>query len=77
MSKPNDLTAYAVDGYRDFAGSYSRTSPAWCAYELGKWFQSTGRTTPVDVRMGRGYTIRANDMRFDIVGAVPTFTRLE
>jgi hypothetical protein len=29
---------------------------------VGQWLKKTGRATPRDVRMSRGYTVHANDM---------------
>jgi hypothetical protein len=66
MSKPDDLTPYAVEGYVSMGNAYISTSPSWYAYKLGAYLKATGRTSPRDVRMGRGYSIRGNDMRFTI-----------
>jgi hypothetical protein len=59
-----DLTEYARTGYSGAPNPNIGTSPAWFAHELGAHFQTTGRSEPRDVRMGRGDSIRANDMRF-------------
>jgi hypothetical protein len=64
MAKPNDLTSYACTGFGGFPNPHIATSPARYAHALGAWFLRTGRTLPRDVRMGRGDSIRANDMRF-------------
>jgi hypothetical protein len=64
MSRRNDLTAFAVEGYKEVGADHLATSPAWCARQLGRYFDLTGRPEPRDVRMGRGDSIRANDMRF-------------
>ena len=68
MSKANDLTTEAVQGFNREAVSYLATSPAWYAYHLGQFMQATGRTMPRDVRMSRGCSIRCNDMLFKHVG---------
>ena len=64
MSKPDDLTEYALAG---FAAPLGRNPHLWSsathiAFRLGQWLQETGRTAPRNVRMSRGMTIRANDM---------------
>lgn len=58
------LTECARAGYSRAANPHLPTSPCWYAHELGAFLLSTGRCTPVAVRMGRGDSIRANDMRF-------------
>lgn len=69
MSK---LTEYAVNAYttRITTGfTYNPhlwSSPAYYAHELAIWMESKGMTMPKDVRMSRGYSIRANDMLFKI-----------
>jgi hypothetical protein len=68
MSRANDLTTEAIQGYNREAVSYLATSPAWYAYHLGQFMQATGRTMPRDVRMSRGCSIRCNDMLFKHVG---------
>lgn len=79
--KPESLDAYALAGYQGHPNPHLATSAAWYAHALGRYLHDTGRTTPRDVRMGRGYSIRANDMRFtcthpDGTGRV-TFERVE
>ena len=64
------LTEYAHAGYYGNHNPHLPTSPAWYAHALGSMLHATGRVTPRDVRMGRGDSIRANDMRF-------TFKRIE
>ncbi len=66
MSKnaKNDMTKEACAGYAGNENPYLPTSPNWYAHELGKYFKASGRTVPRDVRMGRGDSIRGNDMRF-------------
>ncbi len=77
----NDLTAVALVGYQGAANPHLASSPHFYAHELGAHFWTTGRSQPRDVRMGRGYSIRANDMRFTITNAGQrggsTFERLE
>ena len=68
----SDLTAEAVKAYEDkaktgfTANPHMYSSPCWYAHELGIYFASTGKSKPRDVRMSRGYSIRANDMLFKI-----------
>jgi hypothetical protein len=69
MTKANDLTTEAIQGYNRDAVSYLATSPAWYAYHLGQFMYITGRTTPRDVRMSRGCSIRCNDMLFKHTGS--------
>ena len=79
-SRQNDLTTYAQAGYGGASNPHIQTSPAWYAHELGRHFQVTGRPSPRDVRMGRGYSIRGNDMRFkinDSSGGTAKFERVE
>lgn len=63
MARDN-LTDYARAGYDGSANPHLATSPAWYAHALGHYLHGSGRTPPRDVRMGRGDSIRANDMRF-------------
>lgn len=68
----NNLTEYAVKAYKTRQETgythnpHLYSSPAWYAHELGIYFDTTGRTEPKNVRMGRGYSINANDMLFKI-----------
>lgn len=62
------LTAEALEGYGSQPVRYLASSACWFAYELGRYFQVTGRCAPRDVRMGRGYTIHASDMTFRHTG---------
>lgn len=73
------LTDYARTGFDGTSNPHLFTSDAWHAHELGRHFQNSGRPVPRDVRMGRGNSIRASDMRFTIAGgqADPTFERVE
>lgn len=68
MSKRQDLTAEALQGFRGEPLQYLYSSPSWFAYQVGAYFQRTGRPAPSDVRMGRGYQIRVRDMVFAFVG---------
>jgi hypothetical protein len=81
-SKSNsELTVAAVAGYSGGANPHLASSPSFYAHELGAFFKASGRTEPRDVRMGRGYSIRANDLRFKITNAGQrggsTFERVE
>jgi len=69
MSKKRGDLWYAADaGYEGKEGcNYLYSSPAYYAYYLGKYFRVTGRARPHDVRMSRGYSIRASDMIFRII----------
>lgn len=77
MSK--DLTEFARTGYMGNANPHLATSPAWYAHALGLYLHQTGRTPPRSVRMGRGDSIRANDMRFKFneAGGRISFERVE
>jgi hypothetical protein len=81
--KKNDLTEPARAGYAGADIRHLYSSPNFYAHALGAYFKASGRTEPRDVRMGRGDSIRANDMRFSIVhapkGAAPSvsFERVE
>jgi hypothetical protein len=78
-----DMTEIARSGYDGNAGRYLYTSPHYYAHALGAYMRTSGRTVPCDVRMGRGDSIRANDMRFSIKHAAKgaprgvTFERVE
>lgn len=65
----SELTVAAVAGYNREANPHLASSPSFFAHELGAHFWASGRSEPRDVRMGRGYSIRANDMRFKITNA--------
>lgn len=68
----NDLTDYAVKAYETrlqtgfTANPQLWSSPAFYAHELGIHFALKGMSKPYDVRMSRGYSIRANNMLFKI-----------
>lgn len=74
------LTDYATAGFNGEPNPHMPSSPAWYAHAIGALMQSTGRTAPRDVRMGRGYSIHCNDMTFREVGSSgdggPTFERI-
>ncbi len=60
-----NLTPAAQEGFDakpETACPYYSSSPNGLAWFVGRWLQSTGRSAPRDVRPGRGYRIRANDM---------------
>lgn len=57
--------------------SYLATSPCWYAYELGCFMWDSGRCLPHDVRMGRGDSIWANDMRFTFSSKPLKFERVQ
>lgn len=63
MNRP-DLTSVARSGYDGNDNPHYVSSPNWYAHSLGRYLRDTGRSAPRDVRMGRGDSIRANDMRF-------------
>lgn len=63
-SKANSLTDEARAGYYGNENPWLYSSPAWYAHALGRYMHDTGRSIPTDVRMGRGDSIRANNMRF-------------
>jgi hypothetical protein len=69
MTKANDLTTEAMQGFNREPVRYLETSPSWYAYHLGQFMYVTGRTTPHDVRMSRGCSIRCNDMVFKHTGS--------
>lgn len=81
------LNALACETMRQEDAATARldltNAPLSNAHALGAHLKASGRTAPRDVRMGRGYSIRANDMRFSIQhapkGATPpvSFTREE
>lgn len=68
-TKTSDLTAFAREGYNatsEASCPYIASSPASMAWLTGQWLRTTGRSSPRDVRMSRGYTVRANDMLLDL-----------
>ena len=79
MTRPADLTEFARVGYDGNQNPHLFSSPAWYAHAVGVMLHRTGRTPPRDVRMGRGDSIRANDMRFSFKhdGKIVQFTREE
>ena len=83
MANDNAMTAHARAGYDGKPNASMYSSPNYYAHALGAYLQANGRTTPRNVRIRRGYTIRANDMRFAIKHAPKgaprsvTFERME
>jgi hypothetical protein len=81
--KRDKMTEHAREGYEGKPNGSLYSSPHYYAHELGAYLQKSGRSEPREVHMGRGYSIRANDMRFNIThapkGAPPgvTFERVE
>lgn len=72
-SKATNLTDEAMKGYHAPDGSacpHYDSSPSGMAWLVGQWLKTTGRPEPRDVRMSRGYTVRANDMLISV--ASPT-----
>lgn len=68
-AKASDLTGVAREGYdapSEASCPYIESSPSSMAWLTGQWLRKTGRTAPRDVRMSRGYTVRANDMLIDL-----------
>lgn len=75
MTRPSDLTEYAREGYNGAANRHLNSSPASMAHNLGAWFARTGKTEPRDVRMSRGYSMRASDMVFQPDNTAHGWTR--
>ena len=74
------LTDEARVGYDGNPNPHLFSSPSWYAHALGAYLHETGRSPPRDVRMGRGDSIRANDMRFTFTHPQPgtiEFERVE
>lgn len=67
MSKAESLTEYARAGYYGNANPHLCSSPCWYAHTLGVYLHGSGYSIPTDVRMGRGDSIRCDDMRFTFV----------
>ena len=61
---PNDLTHYARLGYHGLDNPHLYSSAVYIAHMLGRHMQTKGMTEPKQVRMSRGYNIRAGDMLF-------------
>ena len=78
-ARPSDLTEEARAGYMGNPNPHLKTSPVWYAHALGAMMHATGRPIPRDVRMGRGDSIRCNDMRFTFTtrAGVLSFERVE
>ena len=72
-----DLTPEALEGFAAQLGDtpahqacpHYTSSPAGMAWLVGAWLQKTGRPSPRDVRMSRGYTVRVGDMRVSAADA--------
>ena len=72
-----DLTPEALEGYAaqldgrpaHQACPHYTSSPAGMAWLVGASLQKTGRPAPRVVRMSRGYTVRAGDMRVSAADA--------
>jgi hypothetical protein len=72
----NDLTNEAVNGFNGLSNGHLYSSPNYIAHLLGRFLHDSGRTKPRNVRMSRGYTIRANDMLFRWEDRTNYFERL-
>ena len=70
----DNLTNEARAGYDGNPNPHIYSSACWYAHALGQYLHATGRTPPRNVRMSRGYSIRANDMLFKHDGS--TFERV-
>ncbi len=66
MRKQTDLTAIARAGYDGNENPHLFSSPHFYAHAFGRYLHDSGRSPPRDIRMGRGYSIWASDMRFTI-----------
>ena len=74
---PQDLTTEALEGVAaqldgrpaHVVCPHYTSSPAGMAWLVGAWLQKAGRPAPRDVRMSRGYTVRAGDMRVSVADA--------
>lgn len=74
----SDLTPAAKAGYEasaEAACPHYSSSPNGLAWMVGRWLQQTGRPAPRDVRPGRGYRIRANDMLLAVDSNTGAVTR--
>ncbi len=77
--KPLDkVTLAAVAGYNGEENPHIYSSTMWYAHELGRYLKASGRVSPTDTRMSRGFSIRERDMLFKIEGGSKntTFTRI-
>lgn len=61
-----ELTQTALAGYHGAPNPHLYSSACFYAHQLGAYLAASGRTAPFDVRMSRGYSIRANNMLFQI-----------
>jgi hypothetical protein len=64
-TRANDLAEFAIAGYAGSPNPHLYSSGAYYAHRIGEHLRESGRSAPRDVRMGRGYKVRANDMLFD------------
>jgi hypothetical protein len=84
-NKTMDMTTEAMQGYEagmavkaggaDMTMPYYDSSASAIAWLAGQWLALTNRSAPRNVRMSRGYTIRANDMLLRWHGG-PNFERI-
>jgi hypothetical protein len=83
MNMTNDLTPYALSAYETrmktgfTANPHIWSSPAFYAHEIGIYLAMKGMASPKDVRMSRGYSIRANGMIFKINDQDNNYFRFE
>jgi len=70
MSKANDLTPIAMQGYNapttacwNGRSPYLATSNHDSAWHIGWWLKRTSRSAPRDVRASRGDTYHVNGMK--------------
>jgi len=64
-----DIARAAYERARDTgftSNPYIITSTNWFLHELGIYFFRTGKTVPVNAKMSRGYSCKANNMLFKI-----------
>ena len=77
MTKQNDLTARAIDGYNGLPNQHYYSSPNYIAHLLGRFLHAVGDTAPRNVRMSRGLTIHANGLLFRWEDRTSNFVRLK
>lgn len=59
------MTPQALEGYAAPDGDacpYLYSSANGIAWDIGRWMRATGRGTPTDVRMSRGFTAHVSGM---------------
>ena len=79
-SRQNDLDQCAQSGYIKEPNPHLFSSSYYYAHALGSYLEATGRTEPQDVKMSRGYSIKANGMLFKIIdgrSGTTTFERVQ